>query len=173
MAHPDLAAEQAYVDHAYECLDGMRESILRSAGAAATEVAAEAIEAWAIRRLRSYEDAEHGLCFGRLDLDAAEDPLYVGRRWVDDDDGAVVVNWQARLRAPSTRRRRPSRTASPSAAAFARTGVSSRESATRLSTDRSPKPRLWSTTFSSRSSNGRATPACATSSQRSRPTSTA
>jgi DNA helicase IV len=95
MAHPDLAAEQVYVDHAYECLDGMRESILRSAGAAATEVAAEAIEAWAIRRLRSYEDAEHGLCFGRLDLDAAEDPLYVGRRWVDDDDGAVVVNWQA------------------------------------------------------------------------------
>jgi len=95
VAHPDLAAEQAYVDHAYACLDGMREAILRSAGAAATEIAAEAIEAWAIRRLRSYEDAENGLCFGRLDLDAAEDPLYVGRRWVDDDDGVVVVNWQA------------------------------------------------------------------------------
>jgi DNA helicase IV len=95
VAHPDLAAEQAYVDHAYECLDGMREALLRSAGAAATEVAGEAIEAWAIRRLRSYEDAENGLCFGRLDLDAAEDPLYVGRRWVDDDEGVVVVNWQA------------------------------------------------------------------------------
>ena len=24
MSHPDLPAEQAYVDHAYECLDRMR-----------------------------------------------------------------------------------------------------------------------------------------------------
>ncbi|MGH3133787.1 MAG: HelD family protein [Gaiellaceae bacterium] len=95
MAHPDLPAEQAYLDHAYECLDEMREALLRSAGAGATEVAAEAIEAWATRRLASYEDAEHGLCFGRIDTEVAEDPLYVGRRWVDDDDGAVVVNWQA------------------------------------------------------------------------------
>ena len=95
MTHPDLAAEQAYVDHAYECLDEMRQTMLRSAGAAATDVAAEAIEAWAIRRLKSYEDAESGLCFGRLDLDAADDSLYVGRRWVDDDDGVLVVNWQA------------------------------------------------------------------------------
>ncbi len=95
MAHPDLPAEQAYLDHAYECLDRMREVLVRSAGAGATDVAAETIEAWAIRRLRSYDDADRALCFGRLDLDAAEDPLYVGRRWVDDDEGAVVVNWQA------------------------------------------------------------------------------
>jgi len=95
MAHPDLPAEQAYLDHAYECLDQMREVLVRSASAGATDVAAEAIEAWAIRRLRTYDDADRALCFGRLDLDAAEDPLYVGRRWVDDDEGAVVVNWQA------------------------------------------------------------------------------
>lgn len=95
MAHPDLRAEQAYLDHAYECLDQMREVLIRSAGAGATDVAAEAIEVWATRRLRSYEDAERALCFGRLTLHAAEDPLYVGRRWVDDDDGVVVVNWQA------------------------------------------------------------------------------
>ena len=95
MAHPDLPAERAYLDHAYVCLDQMREVLVRSAGAGATDVAAEAIEAWAIRRLRSYDDADQALCFGRLDLDAAEGPLYVGRRWVDDDEGAVVVNWQA------------------------------------------------------------------------------
>jgi len=95
MAHPDLGAEQVYLDHAYECLDRMREVLIRSAGAGATDVAAEAIEAWATRRLRSYEDAERALCFGRLDIDGGEDPLYVGRRWVDDDDGVVVVNWQA------------------------------------------------------------------------------
>jgi DNA helicase IV len=95
MAHPDLPAEQAYVDHAYACLDRMREVLLRSAAAGATDVAAEAIEAWASRRLVSFEDAERGLCFGRIDLDTVEAPLYVGRRWVDDDEGAVVVNWQA------------------------------------------------------------------------------
>ena len=95
MAHPDLAAEQAYLDHAYECLDRMREVLLRSAAAGATEVAAEAIEAWAARRLVSFEDAERSLCFGRIDLESVDDPLYVGRRWVDDEEGAVVVNWQA------------------------------------------------------------------------------
>ena len=95
MAHPDIPAEQAYLDHAYRCLDRMRETLLRSAGAGASDVAAEAIEAWAARRLVTYDDAERSLCFGRLDLEGAEDPLYVGRRWVDDDDGVVVVNWQA------------------------------------------------------------------------------
>ena len=95
MAHPDIPAEQAYLDHAYRCLDRMRETLLRSAGAGATDVAAEAIEAWAARRLTTYDDAERSLCFGRLDLEGAEDPLYVGRRWVDDDEGVVVVNWQA------------------------------------------------------------------------------
>jgi len=94
MAHPELPSEQAYLDHAYECLDRMRETLLRSAGAGATEVAAEAIEAWATRRLRSYEDAERALCFGRIDVEGA-DALYIGRRWVDDDDGTVIVNWQA------------------------------------------------------------------------------
>ena len=95
MAHPDLPAEQAYLDHAYACLDRMREALLRTAGAAATDVAAEKIEAWATRRLAAYEDAERALCFGRIDVESADDPLYVGRRWVDDDDGVVVVNWQA------------------------------------------------------------------------------
>ena len=95
MSHPDIPAEQAYLDHAYECLDRMRETLQRSANAGATQVAAEAIEAWAIRRLRTYEDADRTLCFGRLDLEGADEPLYVGRRWVDDDGGVVVVNWQA------------------------------------------------------------------------------
>ncbi len=78
MAHPDLGAEQAHLDHAYECLDRMREVLLRSAAAGATEVAAEAIEAWASRRLVSFEEAERSLCFGRIDLESVDDPLYVG-----------------------------------------------------------------------------------------------
>jgi DNA helicase IV len=96
MAHPDLASEQAYVDHAYACLDRIRDALLRAATAGATDVAAEAIEAWSARRLRAFADAERGLCFGRIDVDGLDDPVYVGRRWVDDDDqNTLVVNWQA------------------------------------------------------------------------------
>src|SRR5256885_3925789 len=95
MAHPDLPAEQAYLEEAYECLDRMRETLIRTAGAAATEEAAQAIEDWANGRLRTFEDAERGLCFGRIDSEEAADPIYVGRRWVHDDARhALVVNWQ-------------------------------------------------------------------------------
>jgi DNA helicase IV len=96
VSHPDLAAEQAYVDEAYDCLDRMREALIRAAEAGATEVAAEAIESWANERLRTFADAERGLCFGRIDSEEASDAIYVGRRWVHDDDrGALIVNWQA------------------------------------------------------------------------------
>jgi AAA domain len=96
MAHPDLAAEQAYIDDAYAVLDRMREALIRAADAGATEVAAEAIESWANERLRTFADAERGLVFGRIDSEGADDATYIGRRWVHDDDrGALVVNWQA------------------------------------------------------------------------------
>src|SRR5438132_575858 len=101
MAHPDLPAEQAYLDEAYACLDRMRETLLRTAGAAATEEAAQAIENWATGRLRTFEDAERGLCFGRIDSEESADPVYVGRRWVHNDArNAIVVNWQAAAARP-------------------------------------------------------------------------
>jgi DNA helicase IV len=108
VAHPELAEEQAYVDHAYACLDQMRSTLDRVQGAMATADAALAMEAWAKRRHRTFADAERGLCFGRLTLDGSPRPLYVGRRWVHDDAHEVlVVNWQA----PAAR---PFYTATPS-----------------------------------------------------------
>jgi len=96
VSHPELQDEQAYVDHAYECLDQMRSTLERTGDSMATEFAAIAMEAWAKRRVRSFQDAERGLCFGRLTLDAALRPLYVGRRWVHDErQEMLVVNWQA------------------------------------------------------------------------------
>ena len=96
MAHPDLPAEQAYVDQAYAHLERMREIVGRAADAADGEVAQAALDAWAAKRLATFEDAERGLMFGRLDFEAVERALYVGRRWVHDDEGEqVVVNWQA------------------------------------------------------------------------------
>ena len=96
MTHPELVAEQAYVDHAYACLERMRGVVVRAADAADGEIAQAALDAWAARRLATYEDAERGLLFGRLDFESLERALYVGRRWVHDDDGdRLVVNWQA------------------------------------------------------------------------------
>jgi DNA helicase IV len=94
--HPDLEAEQAYLDHAYACLDRMRAWLERAPEAAEGEIAALAMERWARERLRTYVDAERGLCFGRLDVEGVRRSLYVGRRWVHDDDQEVlIVNWQA------------------------------------------------------------------------------
>src|ERR687884_402289 len=96
MPHPELAAEQAYVDRAYEQLDRMRSTVARTQEAMATEWAALNMEAWAKRRMKTFEDAERGLVFGRLTLDGTPRPLYVGRRWVHDDEHeSLVVNWQA------------------------------------------------------------------------------
>jgi DNA helicase IV len=135
MSHPDLPAEQAYVDHAYACLERMREVVGRAADAADGEVAQAALDAWAAKRLATFEDAERGIVFGRLDFEAVERSLYVGRRWVHDDEGEqVVVNWQAPAARPSTPRPRRTRTASRSAAASARRGGGCSTSPTRRST---------------------------------------
>src|SRR5947209_4758536 len=96
MPHPELQQEQAYVDHAYDCLDRMRATLEGAQDTMATEFAALAIEAWMKRRQKTFLDAERGLCFGRLTLDGRGRPLYVGRRWVHDDEQEVlVINWQA------------------------------------------------------------------------------
>jgi DNA helicase IV len=96
VTHPELREEQAYVDHAYEALDRMRSTLERTGDMMATEFAAIAMEAWVKRRARTFQDAERGLCFGRLTLDSTLRPLYVGRRWVHDENHEMlVVNWQA------------------------------------------------------------------------------
>jgi DNA helicase IV len=96
VAHPDVASEQAYLDHAYDCLDRMREALLHAGDSVVDDVAGEALDAWNAGRLRTFEDAEQGLCFGRIDVETVADPTYVGRRWVHDEGREpVVVNWQA------------------------------------------------------------------------------
>src|SRR4051812_36640711 len=61
----------------------------------APEYQAAHFEAWARSRMETFQDAERGLCFGRLDLDGLARKLYIGRRWVHEDDVPIVVNWQA------------------------------------------------------------------------------
>ncbi len=93
--HPELAREQSYVDHAYTCLEAMRRQLERAGEAGIGEIEALVLEAWSAKRLVTIEDAERGLCFGRLDLDGVLRPLYVGRRWVHEEQVPIVVNWQA------------------------------------------------------------------------------
>jgi DNA helicase IV len=96
MAHPELTAEQAYVDRAYEHLERMQQVVAKAGDVADGEVAQAALDAWAAKRLRTFEDAERGLCFGRLDFESVERPFYIGRRWVHDEERKqIVVNWQA------------------------------------------------------------------------------
>src|SRR5579885_372410 len=74
----------------------MQTAVARAGDAADGEVAQAALDAWAARRLRTFEDAERGLCFGRLDFEQLERPIYVGRRFVHDEERRqLVVNWQA------------------------------------------------------------------------------
>ena len=79
--HPELAAEQQYVDAAYARLDAMRRAAARVAegysevGAGGTHQARlerDAADALTRRRLAALDIGEAPLCFGRLDLRGAD-----------------------------------------------------------------------------------------------------
>src|SRR5947209_7429152 len=180
MPHPELASEQAYVDNAYACLDKMRATLEGSQDRMATEFAAVAMEAWLKRRRRTFQDAERGLCFGRLTLDGTLRPLYIGRRWVHDDaHEALVVNWQAPAARPLYRAA-PER-ARPRSASTARRGCCLRTASSSGASSSSDRTRRsWTTSRTScrrwarRRSSSAPSPRCSTgseSSARIRPTS--
>src|SRR4051794_40367066 len=74
----------------------MRDVVASAGDKVDGEVAQAAMDAWAAKRLRTFEDAEQGLCFGRLDFETLARPLYIGRRWVhDESQRQLVINWQA------------------------------------------------------------------------------
>jgi DNA helicase IV len=103
LPHPDVDAEQAYLDEAYRCLAGMRDRTTRTAAIA--EGAAQAVDSAIAQqhlahRLGTLDVDVPGLSFGRLD---GEDGArwYVGRRHVEDDRGdPVVVDWRADVAVP-------------------------------------------------------------------------
>ena len=78
--HPDLEAEQAYIDHAYECLEAARRSAARlqdmvEVGRGGTEQARferEVIFDTIIHRLSQLQLGDASLCFGRIDLEPGD-----------------------------------------------------------------------------------------------------
>ncbi|HEX9995054.1 MAG TPA: UvrD-helicase domain-containing protein [Acidimicrobiales bacterium] len=106
--HPELAAEQAYIDHAYECLEAARASAerLRSmveVGRGGTEQARferDVIEETISQRLSQLELGDAALVFGRIDRETGE-RFYIGRLAVaDEHQEPLVVDWRAPVAEP-------------------------------------------------------------------------
>jgi DNA helicase IV len=112
--HPDLEAEQAYIDHAYECLEAARVSATRletmvEVGQGGTEQARyerDVIWDTILNRLRELHLGDASLVFGRIDEepppnDGAGDTWYIGRLAVaDGNQEPVVVDWRAPVAEP-------------------------------------------------------------------------
>ena len=104
--HPELQAEQAYIDHAYESLEASRAAAVRlkdmvEVGRGGTEQARwerEVINDNIAQRLQQLHVGDASLVFGRIDLDEAGggDHFYIGRVAVSDADREpLVVDWRA------------------------------------------------------------------------------
>jgi DNA helicase IV len=118
--HPDLADEQAYIDHAYECLEQSRSVAwkLRDiteadlGGTFQARFERNAFDEALIKRLADLDLGNAALVFGRIDRHRVDDAgqatdngdlegFHIGRLAVADDDAEpVVVDWRAPVAEP-------------------------------------------------------------------------
>jgi DNA helicase IV len=121
--HPDLAAEQAYLDHAYECLEATRQAATKmtslvEVGRGGTNQARferDVIWETMASRLAQLELGQAALCFGRIDTDGRDldgtdgtgatgtdgESFYIGRIAVADEvQEPVIVDWRAPIAEP-------------------------------------------------------------------------
>jgi len=111
--HPDLEAEQAYIDHAYECLAASRAAALRIrsmneadlGGTFQARYERNTFDAAVVKRLEELELGDAALVFGRIDR-PAESPdvteaFHIGRLAIADEDREpVVIDWRAPVAEP-------------------------------------------------------------------------
>ncbi|HWH35602.1 MAG TPA: ATP-binding domain-containing protein [Acidimicrobiales bacterium] len=107
--HPELHAEQAYIDHAHEALDASRKRILAlrrlvgpgGGGTHQSQVEREVVEDTIRARLSQLEVGDASLVFGRIDPAGSEERFYIGRVAVADaSQEPVVVDWRAPVAEP-------------------------------------------------------------------------
>ncbi len=113
--HPDLQAEQAYIDFAYECLDQARAragqlQTMVEVGRGGTEQARferDVIWDTIVHRLAQLHLGDASLCFGRIDREPDGDgtgdgeSFHIGRIAVADaNQEPVVVDWRAPVAEP-------------------------------------------------------------------------
>jgi DNA helicase IV len=111
--HPELAEEQAYVDHAYECLDRTKASAWRLRDLSEADLGGtfqarferNAFDEALVKRLADLDLGDAALVFGRIDR-YAESPdgvesFHIGRLAVaDEHSDPVVVDWRAPVAEP-------------------------------------------------------------------------
>ena len=83
----------------------------RAGEAGIGEIEAAVLEAWSARRLVTFEDAERGLCFGRLDLDGSSVRSTSAAAGCTRSRRRSSSTGRRRRRGRSTRRPSPSRRA--------------------------------------------------------------
>lgn len=104
--HPELATEQAHIDHAHQRLDESRDEALRlknmvEVGKGGTNQARwerEIINENIANRLNQLELGERSLCFGRIDQseEAGGDSYHIGRIAVSSKtQEPLIVDWRA------------------------------------------------------------------------------
>ncbi len=111
--HPDLADEQAYIDHAYDCLDTSREAAWRMrdmteadlGGTFQARFERNAFDENMLKRLAELDLGGSSLVFGRIDRSAespdAVESFHIGRLAVADEEREpVVVDWRAPVAEP-------------------------------------------------------------------------
>ena len=122
--HPDLEAEQAYIDHAYDCLDEARtranqlQSMVEVGRGGTEQARFERDVIWdtILHRLTQLHLGDASLCFGRIDQEptsngngahgngsgpADGETYYIGRIAVSDQNQEpVVVDWRAPVAEP-------------------------------------------------------------------------
>jgi len=111
--HPDLADEQAYIDHSYECLETSRAAAWRMrdmteadlGGTFQARFERNAFDEALIKRLGDLDLGNASLVFGRIDRSAespdAVESFHIGRLAIADEDREpVVVDWRAPVAEP-------------------------------------------------------------------------
>ena len=116
--HPDFDDEQAYIEHAYACLERSRQDAwkvreLTEAGVGGTfqnRFERNAIDEQLIRRLTDLDLGDAALVFGRIDRQSDDGPangespvesFHIGRLAVADENrDPVVVDWRAPVAEP-------------------------------------------------------------------------
>ncbi len=113
--HPDIAAEQAHIDRAYQCLDESRRAAweLRKlseadlGGTFQARFERNAFDEALLKRLADLDLGNAALVFGRIDRHAGDGPtdeletFHIGRLAVADADAEpVVIDWRAPVAEP-------------------------------------------------------------------------
>jgi DNA helicase IV len=107
-SHPDLQAEQAYIDTAYDRLEQMRataqetlaEALKQRGGTFQAVEEREVIVRTTLQRLEQLDIGRESLIFGRIDQ-AVGDSFHIGRLAVSSSDQEpLVVDWRAPVAEP-------------------------------------------------------------------------